>query len=149
MIVRILPVQIPVFWESIKFCATQADEVDQKYRQGYLNGLLHSLLSDKSQCFIRMDESRVLKALAITSMEMNRFPGEKSLIIQVLYSLERVSDELWTRDYDFIRKFAERQQCNSMVFDTRHEQVMELGKLLGFCEYQRSFKCDVGGNYGR
>lgn len=149
MIVRILPVQIPVFWESIKFCTTQADEIDQKYQQEYLNALLHTLLSDKSQCFVRMDDSRILKALTITKMEIDKFLGGKSLTIQILYSLERVSDELWMEDYDFIRNFAESQQCNSITFDTRHEQVMKLGKLLGFYEYQRSFRYDIGGSYGK
>lgn len=150
MIVKILPVQIPVFWDSIKFCAVTADEVDEKYRQKYLNKLLHSLLSDKSQCFVRLDDERILIALMITKIDVHKMTDKKSLHIQVLYSLKRVNGLEWQEDYIFLTDFARKQECKSITFDTRHEQVMDLGRSVGFREVQRAFEfeLDLGGSNG-
>ncbi len=139
MIVKILPVQIPVFWESIKFCAVTADEVAKEFRQVYLNELLQALLSDTAQCFVRLNDRRVLVTLMVTRMQIHKVTARKSLQIQILYSLEKVDAAEWDSDYVFLRNFATKQQCDSIIFETRHERVMELGRRVGFKEIQRSF----------
>lgn len=143
MIVKILPVQIPVFWDSIKFCAVTADEIDKKYQQGYLNELLHALLSDKAQCFVRLDDTRILAALMITRMGVSKMTNKKSLFIQILYSIKKTDTNAWQEDYNFITKFALSQKCHSVTFDTRHNEVMDLGHVLGFKEVQRSFEYEL------
>lgn len=140
MIVKILPVQIPVFWDSIKFCAVTADEVDKAYQATYLNELLQALLSDKAQCFVRLDDKRILVALMITRITTSKITNEKSLFIQVLYSIKNVASNEWQTDYSFLTNFATVQKCRSITFDTRHKEVMELGRLVGFEEVQRSFE---------
>lgn len=145
MIVKILPVQIPVFWESVKFCAVTADEIDKEFRQVYLNKLLHALLSDKAQCFVRLDDKRILVALMVTRIDTNRITGKKSLQIQLLYSLKKVEGEEWDSDYIFLKNFALKQQCEFITFDTRHARIMELGRRVGFAETQRSFELDLRG----
>lgn len=143
MLIKILPVQIPVFWESIKFCAVTADEVGEKYRQKYLNKLLHSLLSNRSQCFVRLNEQRVLQALMITSLDVDNMTDKKALCIQLLYSIERVAEGEWREDYDFLLNFAKKQQCQVITFGTRHERVMSIGQAVGFREVQRSFEFNL------
>ena len=145
MVVKVLDVQIPVFWETIKFCIVQANEIDETARQSYFNNLLHALLSNKSQCFIRLDEKRILMGLMITSLEMNKITLEKSLHIETLYSFQSVSNETWVDEYKILGDFAKKTECRTITFDTRNEKIMELGKLVGFVEKQRSFELDLGG----
>lgn len=145
MIIKILSTQIPVFWENIKFCATQADEINSEDLPVYLNDLLHSLLSDKSQCFIRLDENRVLIALMITRIESNKINGAKSLQIRCLYSFKHVSGNQWGAEFEFIRKFAEKEDCKSITFDTRIEKIAQLGQLIGFKEVHKSFELKLRG----
>lgn len=145
MVVKVLDVQIPVFWETIKFCIVQANEIDEAARQSYFNNLLQALLSNKSQCFIRLDEKRILMGLMITSLEMNKITLEKSLHIETLYSFQSVSNETWADEYKILGDFAKKTECRTITFDTRNEKVMELGKLVGFVEKQRSFEMALGG----
>ncbi len=147
MIIKILPAQIPVFWETIKFCETQVNEVSSDIRQLYLNNLLHSLLSDKAQCFVRLDEKRVLIALMITKIEKNKITLDNYLHIQTLYSFRKVPDRDWEVEYEFIRQFAEKAKCKSITFDTCTEKIMQLGQLVGFKEVHRSFELNLEGVY--
>lgn len=146
MVVKLLSTQIPIFWESIKFCVTNADEVKAKDLQYYLNTLLHLLLSDKSQCFVRLDNDRNLLGIMITKVEVNKITGNQQLRIQCLYSFSNVKDVEWKNDYNIISQFAKNTKCKSVVFNTHDKRVMRLGKLVGFVEADRSFVLVLGGN---
>ena len=133
-------------WENIKFCATRADEIEVKDLSDYLNKLLQSLLSDKSQCFIRLDEDRTLIALMITKIKINKITKKTSLDIQCLYSYKKISDNNWIGEYKFIKKFARSIECDSITFTTRNEQVARIGSLVGFEEKHRFFEISLGGH---
>lgn len=139
MITKILSTQIVIFWETIKHCTVRADEVDRKDLQPYLNELLRALLNDKAQCWVRLDENRVLMAMMITRINIDKVTGEKYLHLQGLYSFQVVSDDIWKKDIVFIRKFAEKESCSYISFNSRHKKVWELGKTLGFQEKHRVF----------
>jgi len=138
-VIKLLSVQIVPLWETIKFVATKADEIDKKDLKPYLNELLHSLLSDNAQCFVRMDEKRTLLALMITRILINKMSGEKYLYIQCLYSFQLVDNSIWEKDMEFIRQFAEKEKCSYISFDSRHRRVQELGESVGFQEVNRNF----------
>ena len=138
-VIKLLSVQIVPLWETIKFVATKADEVDKKDLKPYLNELLHSLLSDNAQCFVRMDEKRTLLALMITRILVNKMNGEKYLYIQCLYSFQHADNSIWEKDMEFIRQFAEKEKCSYISFDSRHRRVQELGESVGFQEVNRNF----------
>jgi len=138
-IIKLLAVQVPFLWETIKFVATTADEIDKKDLKPYLNELLHSLLSDNAQCFVRMDEKRTLLALMITRILVSKTTGEKYLYIQCLYSFQHVDNSIWEKDMEFIRQFAEKEKCSYISFDSRHRRVQELGESVGFQEVNRNF----------
>lgn len=144
MIIRLLANQIPTFWESIKFCATQADEIDKKYLQAYLNEMLQTLLSDKAQCIIRLDKDRILIGLMITKNLCDKITGREELHIQCLYSFSKLSETKWTEDYKTLEKIARDLKCVTITFNTRNKKVMELGRLVGFVEKQRSFILELG-----
>lgn len=144
-IIKLLPIQIPFMWETLKFVATKADEVDKKELQPYLNELLHALLSDKAQCFVRLDEKRTLLALLITKIMGNKRTGEKYLYIQCLYSFQLVDDSIWRKDMIFIRQFADKEKCSYISFDSRNTKVQEIGRMLGFEEVNRNFSMKLGG----
>ena len=145
MILKLLSIQVPQFWEVIKFAVTQADEVDQQDLQPYLDELLHALLSDKAQCFVRLDEKRTLTALLITKIMGNKRTGGKCLYLQCLYSFQLVDDSVWRKDMIFIRQFADKEKCSYISFDSRNKKIQEMGEMLGFKEVNRKFSMKLGG----
>lgn len=138
MIHQLLSIKIPKHWELIKFATTKADEVDQQDLQPYLNELLHSLLSDKSQCFVRTDKRDILTVL-ITKIVIDKITNEKYLHLQTMYSFKKVADEVWKTDFEFIKQFKESEKCAYILFQSRNRRIQEIGKYLGFREKHRTF----------
>ena len=145
MIIRLLALQIPIFWETIKFVAKSADEIDEKELQPYCNELLQALLSDKAQCFVILDEKRMLTAMAISRVLGNKITGQKYLYIQCLYGFQVIDDSKWIEGFDLMRRFAESEGCSYVSFDSRNSRVWDIGRVLGCQEARRTFTLKLGG----
>lgn len=145
MIIKLLAQQIPTYWEVIKYATTVVDNVQEKDRKLYLNRLLHSLLNDKSQCFIRFDEDRVLDKLMVTKIVGDKITEEKHLSIECLYAFKISTNKEWTEEFVFIRQFAEKEQCAYITFWSPNRKIWEIGKLVGFKEKHRTFILEIGG----
>jgi hypothetical protein len=143
MVIRVLSSQIPYFWDTIKFVAVNADEVDKKDLAPYCNELLHSLLGDKAQCFVRLDDKKVLLALIITRILADKITGKKYLYIQCMYSFQIVDEKLWRKDIQFVYDFAKSSECSHVSFDSRNKRIFEIAKLIGCEEVSRSFKYQI------
>ena len=145
MIIRVLPVQIPKLWEVIKFACVQADEVNKENMPSYFNELLHSLLSDKAQCFLRLGDDRTLLAVLITRILVDKITGGKSLFIQALYSWKSADDREWQDDFNFVKEFAEHENCKRISFESRNNKVWKIAEFLGFKENLRKFTLNMDG----
>lgn len=139
MIVKILPTQVPAFWNAIKFATTQADEVDNKDMQPYLNELLHALLNDKAQCFVGLDDKRTLIGILITRISIDKITGEKFLLLQSVYTWEKLEDQIWRDTYDLFRSFAIKEGCKELLCNSRNPAIWNKVEKLGFKEKTRTF----------
>lgn len=142
-LIRLTPDQVPRFWEAIKFSCVKADNIRKEDLPKYLNQLLHSLLSSKAQCFIRLSDNRQLQALMVTKIMADDVTGEKVLFVACLYSYEPVSGEMWKIDFEKVRQFALQQDCQGITTWTNNPRVWELCISLGFVERSRSFVADL------
>ena len=140
MIVRILPAQIPAYWEVIKFATVKVDNVAEDNLQPYLLRLLHLLLNGKIQCFVKFDEDKTLTRLMITEIVVNKIEMKKYLLVQCLYSFVGESDlKVWEKDWKFIQQFADSVDCEYISFESSNDRVSEIGKAVGFKENFKSF----------
>lgn len=141
----LLPLQIPAFWEAIKFACMSADEIKPAHYRAYFNELLHALLSGKAQCFIVLDDNKVLRNIAITRLTQDKISGDKELILQCLYSAEKFEDPDLIKYFQFIVDFAKSESCKVLLFNTRNPRVWQIAKLLK-CELKhKTFTYPVGG----
>lgn len=143
MIIKILPKQIPVFWNAIKFAATQADEIDSKNMQPYLNELLHALLSNKAQCFVSLDNNRVLTGLLITRLCVDKITGDNFLLLQAVYTWQILPDEMWRETYELFLAFAAKEKCKYLLFTSRNPNIWDRTEKLGFKEKTRTFTLEI------
>lgn len=143
MIIKLLSTQIPQYWEILKFATTTADEVDEKDLQPYLIELLHALLSDKAQCWIRLDDDRKIIALLITRITVNKITGYKSLYLQCVFSYREVPVSIWQKDFNLLIRFAKQEKCKSITFESRHPKIWEMTTSFGCREIHRSFVYDI------
>lgn len=143
MILKLLPKQIPVFWNAIKTGAVQADEVDSKDLQPYLNELLHSLLSDKAQCFVVLSKDKVLLGLLVTRVQVDKITGDKYLLLQVLYVWEKMEDATWIDSLNLVHQFAKKEQCKYLLFNSRNSAIWDRTKRYGFVEKTRTYSLKI------
>jgi hypothetical protein len=129
---RLLPSQVPKFWEVIK--QATVDETDSKRPQIYWNKLLHSLLSDTSQCFIELDSERILRRLLITKIEIDKDSKEKRLFMRSYYPAESVDASAWARGIDILKQLARSEGCSSIAFVSSDKGMYELSTSTGFKE---------------
>ena len=143
--IKLLPAQVVQQWELIKHIACKVDEVNERDLQPYLNELLHALLNSKAQCFVGLDDKKIVTGVLITRLIIDKITGEKYLFIQNAYSFKVADDESRKQDIDFLKEFAKEEQCAYMAFRSRNERIWELGKITGFKEKARIFELCLEG----
>src|SRR4030042_3600426 len=139
MFIKVPPSQIPMLWEQIKFAAVSADRVNESDIPNYLNALLESLLSDKAQCFVRVDEQRMLLAVVVTRILQDGMTGDKSLLIQCVYSFKPVNEDEWLVNMNIVEDYAIKLRCKKIIAYSNNQRVFELTSQLGFQERYRCF----------
>lgn len=145
MITKLLASQIPTFWENIKFAAVQVDGVKKEDQRQYLNELLHALLNEKAQCWVRTDDQKSLDALLITRILLDKITGRKYILFQCLYSFKVVASEVWDVEFEFVKQFALNEQCSYILFNSTNRKIWEIAECVGFKEKYRTFVFDLGG----
>lgn len=142
MLTKIIPEKIPLVWELIKFASTQIDDVSEKDRLPYLNELLHALLSNKAQCWVRSERDRV-KSINITRIGFDKITGRKFLQIQLFYAFEKSSEEEWESNFKTTVEFARVEKCDNVFCTTANNKVFEIAERLGFKEISRKYNFEV------
>jgi hypothetical protein len=144
-IFRLLPTQIVLFWDAIKFACEKADEVKKEEMPSYFNELLQSLLSDKAQVFVVLDSKRVLHSIAITRINFDKVQQRKELLIQCLYSMTTMDDVSVVKYFSFITEFAKQEDCKLVVYNSRNPRIWQIASILGCTELSRTFSFNLGG----
>jgi len=143
MIIQVTPREIPRFWGAIKFAAVKVEEVEEGKIAPFAVELLHALLNEKAQCFIRLSDDRLLNAITITRIRYNPQTDEKYLYVQCLYSWQIVDDGVWKRDMAFIKRFARSVGCVYIGALTKNYRAQDIMTNLGFEEEYRVYALKV------
>jgi len=143
---KLLSVQITHFWDAIKYACIQADEIDKKDQASYFNELLQALLSDKAQCFVILDEQRILHGIAITRIVIDKVRDKKEVFLQIFYSMRTVNDEETKKYFKILLDLAKKTDCTNIVFSSRNQKIWYMANLVGCKETNRNFTFELGGN---
>lgn len=144
-IYRVPAPQIPVFWEAIKFACCKADNLDEKLYTAYFNELLQSLLSDKVQCFVVLDNSRVLHRIIITRIIYDKLRGDSELMIQCMYSITKATNEDVQKHFAFAVDTAKSLGCKRLTWKSSNPRIWEWAEMVGCFDQTRIFSFNVGG----
>lgn len=145
-IYKLLAIQIPLFWESIKFACAKADQLSSEEMPGYFNELLHNLLSDKAQCFVLLSDDRILQALAITQIVEHKYTTKKEFLVKCLYSMRVMSDSELMEYWNFIVDYGKKLNCSIVTFMSPVYRIWDIAKMLGVKETNRLFSVAIGGD---
>jgi len=143
MIIRILSSQISVYWDVIKFCIKAVESIEEKDLQAVYNELLHALLSDKAQCFVSFNEQKVLGALLITRISMDKVTDEKYLLFQTIYAWDKLSDKDWKDGFNLVRQLAEKEHCRYLSCRSSNPRIWDMATTYGLKEKYRTFEARI------
>jgi len=139
LIIKLLSPQVVTYWDTIKFVVAKVDEVDEADLPEYLLELLHALLSDKAQCWVRVDESRMIVSMIITRILKNKIGAGKHVYIQCVYLFQKETIQEWQKLFDTSVEFAKHQGCDEVRFDSMNPKVWKLANAYNCREANRSF----------
>ena len=142
---RVLATQIPMFWEAIKFACSKADNIEAELYRPYFNELLQALLSDKAQCFVVLDNSRVLQRVIITRIVQDKLRGDSELMIQCMYSVTKASYEDVQKHFAIAVDTAKSLGCKRLTWKSSNPKIWEWAQMAGCFEQTRVFSVSVGG----
>lgn len=143
MIVKLLAPQIPTFWETIKYAVKHADGVKDRELPSYLTELLHALLNDKAQCWVRLSEKKEVYALCVTRIMHNPQRDEKYLYVQTLFSWVPQANGVWEENFGFIREYAKNTGCKYIGCMSNNKRAFEIYESLGMKEESRIFSLRI------
>lgn len=143
MTILLIPKDIPYFWEVIKKATKEANEVDEKNYATYFTELLHALLSSTAQCFVRLDENRVLEAIAITRVLADKDKQEKYLYVETLFSYQLRQADIWQQSFELMKRFAKNEGCSYIGCQSRNPGAWKIFNYLGLTEVNRTFALKV------
>lgn len=127
MLVQIQAIQVPDFWEVIKFAAVNSDHIEEQHIEYYCLELLQDLLSNKKICFIAQKEEFVV----ILEFKVDKMRNMKYLYFNNLYSFKHQTDAIWEEVFSDFYKIAKAADCKAIMGDSNNDKVAEINKNLG------------------
>lgn len=128
MLVKLLTIQIPKFWDLIKYGIQESLEEQLTDRQ--YNNILQGLLKEDLISFVVMEDDKI-KANTVVRAYYDDLLEKKSLIIYSAYANEDISDNLYMKIFDQLQKYARSINCDSISAFTNIDKIVEMAKLVG------------------
>lgn len=125
MLVQILPIQIPNFWEVIKFAASKSDGVEEKYLTKYSNDLLHDLLAGKKHCYMVNREEKI-SFIAILEFRFDAVKEQKFIYFNNLYSFNPNNFLFWKKIIASLETIAKNNDCSYILGDVGNPQMWDI-----------------------
>lgn len=130
MLVQIHPIQVPVFWEAIKFASVNSDSVKEEYLEYYCIELLQDLLAGDKVCFIAQEKDEILFVVIIT-FQVNKMTGMKFLFFNNLYSFKPQEDAVWKNVFIDLHKIAENNSCEAIIGESNNIKINAINMNIG------------------
>ena len=126
-VIRILPPQIPQFWDIVKHTAHLM--YPEGVTEAALVDVLHSLLSDKAQLWLALNEERKVIIVCMTAIINDVYTNKKVLHLKNLYSYERGSD--WIDAFSSVLEFAKKNGCEAITSNSFGGPALAVAEKVG------------------
>jgi len=149
MVIKLQPVQIPPYWESIKLAAIKANEVRDENVQEYSIRLLLNLLNSNLQCLVSVDHDKNIQKITIIGIYYDEILKEKFMSIESIYGFQKMAHEEWLKESKILYRYAQDEKCTSVRMCTNNSIIVELANRYGMAEVSRNYTINLKGvDYG-
>lgn len=148
MIIKLIPSQIPAYWDIIKHAALNADAVPEKAMGGYCINLLLDLLSSKAICLVSANNEKAIQRILIVGFEQDGLFGTKTMVFRVLYGFDSGTEQDWIEDSSKVYEWAVYENCDLIKAFSKSERVFDLAKTYGFKKAGETYVLPLRGSNG-
>ena len=147
MIVRMLPEQASLQWETLK-PAIESAVPEEFMCEEYMTNVLKAIVKGDMHCWLLV-EGKDVAAMGITSF-LDDPGGGKSLFIFALYSYMPVSLEKWADAFNMLKRWAAVHGCGSVLAytDSGNEAILRIARSVGGDVSRTLVTLPVGSNGG-
>ena len=129
MVVKLTVEQIGSNWQVIKE-ALNAAPSPLAEKAGKYSRILYSLMTGVYQCWFIFDDSEVLKACIITTIQHEDASGNKNLLIYLVYSYKTLDKRDLAKSLLALKKYAKSLKCTQITGFTSNSGIISLVKRL-------------------
>jgi hypothetical protein len=146
MLIKVVANTVGKIWEVVKPAVIRADGIEAEHAQAHLNKLLHDLLSNKAQLFLRTNEKQTeIKTIIITRLLFDTVKKQKYLLIQTYYAFSASNDAEWDDNLKVAMEFAKQEECEYIAFKSINPRIIAMGKSVGFATKYTLLELQLGG----
>jgi len=131
MILKIPALQIPNYWELIKFAGVKADGIADKDISRYAIELLLKLLDGTYGALLSFNKDKSLNRVLIYEFYQDKITDEKVVQFKIMYSFNHASKENWDEESVLVYEFAKTNNCDLVRATIRSDQLMDITDQLG------------------
>lgn len=142
--IRLLPQQIPAYWELIKFVVIKLGEITEPEVPIYLNKVLYLLLNDKAQCWVNVGDDKQINNIHLTKIVYSPFTDEKNLEWCGTYAFKFTENSAWQEMESIIEQYAKQSGCSSIYGETKNKRILDIAYNCGFKEKSVNFFKPIG-----
>lgn len=146
MHIKVMPSQIPQVWEAVKFAIAQLNEVPDDQRPAYYVWILQELLSEHAQCWVTLNDDRILLNISITRIVENLWTKERELHIHCMYAFQGITDTTASALLHLYTDCARSMGCVRVVGASRHPRACAVMEQQGLTPYYRTYVKEVVAN---
>lgn len=145
MHIRVMPAQIPLVWEHIKYGVSQIGQVANESLSRYCIKLLCDLLSEKAQCWVQLNDERLLLNITVTKIVQDRDTNERELNVEGLYAYQGTTPTGMAIHRNHYQEFAKLAGCSRITVTSRVPRAWEILEQNGFKLQCRTYAFPVEG----
>jgi hypothetical protein len=131
MFIKLLPDQVPTYWDIVKHGCQQVLPPMTADNEAAMNGVLKNLLTGQLQCWVGFTEAQQFNGFIITEISTDTFSDQRFLRLYVLYGVRLISEDLWKEGFEKLEAFARSNNCQVMTGYTNNERLCEKIEKLG------------------
>ena len=131
MLLRMMPDQIPHYWDEIKEGILMAVPHGVPDRT---SKILNKLLLNTAQFWLsyhRKNNKPEVDAGIITVLVDDQVHDTKNLDIYAIWPIARIPGSSWIEGFEALQKYAKKKGCNRVIGRSNIKSIVELVKRLG------------------
>lgn len=131
MLIQIQPIQIPQFWELIKFAAVATNNIEEEHQDYYILNMLQDLLASKKTAFVIFNGDNQVTLVVVIEIRRDDLRDQKIMYMDCLYSFEKQPEENWGLAVMDLAVIAKKADCKAILGDTANPNLAKILEANG------------------